>query len=213
MKANDVLYQLQKLIKMLRKNNLDKVYFSAKLKSMVEVCKEYELKKEKKILFQLIGLLYEKELRKQYMLKKLEKLTKSFGSIVEKKKVMQYREASARVTFFSRTKQVLGSTILQYGDVVKVPTQGGFHYSVVTNIQKDIVECYPLTTASNNDLKKIGVRSVAIDDFLIIDGIEQNVRLTASKTCIPTKRAVCNKIGTYANIERLRETIAMLESA
>jgi chaperonin cofactor prefoldin len=55
MKANDVLYQLQKLIKMLRKNNLDKVYFSAKLKSMVEVCKEYELKEEKKILFQLIG--------------------------------------------------------------------------------------------------------------------------------------------------------------
>lgn len=210
MKPNDVLYQLQKLIKMLRKGNVDRTYFLAKLKGMVEFCKELELKEEKKTFSQLIGLLHETELRKQLIVKKMGKLTSKFGAMVEKERVMQRREASARATFF-KNKQTATASILQFGDVIKVPTQGGFHYSVVTNIQKDMVECYPLTTASINDLNKLGVESIAIDDFLIIDGIERSVRLTASKTRIPARNAACNKIGTYTNIGWLKEAIKELE--
>lgn len=73
-----------------------------------------------------------------------------------------------------------------------------------------MVECFPFTTASANDLHKLGVKSIPVQDFLIIDGIQKDVRLTASKTRIPTKNAVCNRIGTFANIDWLKNAITTL---
>ena len=210
MKANDVLYQLKQLVKMVRKGEIDITYFSLKLKKILKYCKEMELKEEKKILFKLMGSLQEKTIRQQYIEKLLLNLTKSFSAIVEKEKVMLYREAKARVGFFKSKKRNDDVSVLQYGDIVKVPTQGGIHYSIVTGIAKDMVECFPLTTSSANDLHKLGVRSIPVQDFLIIDGIQKDVRLTASKTRIPTKNAVCNRIGTFANIDWLKNAITTL---
>lgn len=210
MKAKDAVHQVQKLVKLLNKDEIQKAYFYAKFRGMIDLCKELKLKEEKKILHKLMFALNENTLRKQYIDENLKKLNKSFARIVEKEKVMQLRETKALVGFYKKTKNVQTANVLQYGDIVKVPTQGGYHYSIVVGIHKDMVECIPLTTASEEDLQKLGLNSIAIEDFLIIDGVEQKVRLTSAKTKLPVKCVACNKIATYSDINWLKEAVASL---
>lgn len=210
MKAKDAVHQLEKLIKLVRKDDITKSYFYAKFRGMIDLCKELNLKEEKKILHKLMFALNENTLRKQYIDENLKKLNKSFARIVEKEKVMQLRETKALVGFYKKTKNVQTANVLQYGDIVKVPTQGGYHFSIVVGIHNDMVECIPLTTAPEEDLQKLGLNSIAIEDFLIIDGVEQKVRLTSAKTKLPVKCVACNKIGTYADINWLKEAVANL---
>ena len=68
-------------------------------------------------------------------------------------------------------------------DIVKIPTQGGFHYSIVAEVTDDYVSCFPTTTASRRDLENMGCRSLSLTD----SGLSrfQGIRLTSSEVKIP----------------------------
>lgn len=87
----------------------------------------------------------------------------------EKIKEMETKEAEARINYHrisqrhKKNKDV--STGISKFDVIKAPTQGGLHYCVIYEINKNgTAVCYPFTTSSERDLRILGNKSWKVKD-------------------------------------------------
>ena len=81
-------------------------------------------------------------------------------------------------------------------DVIKVPTQGGMHYSVVTKIYDNIVECLPITTANKTQLAKIGCQYYKLQSKTPSGGA---LYITNSSTKLPLHAAEKSYMYSYGN--------------
>lgn len=109
-------------------------------------------------------------------------ITKKLCKINEKRTIMSIRESHAQIKFAQTAKKRVEKCAdeLKRFDVVKVPTMGGMHYSIVWDIDTSYVICFPMTTASSSDLKFLGLQSVSLSGCG--DERYDGIRLTTSAT-------------------------------
>lgn len=141
----------------------------------------------------------------------LQNISLQIERVNEKRRIMDARENMSRVKFFrSNSKKGLcaKSEALKKFDVVKVPTQGGFHYSIVAEVNDDFVTCYPTTSASRQQLEKIGCKSLSLSQ----SGEENfnGIRLTSSAVKIPIESAKKSYQGSVANNMFIRNALAKM---
>lgn len=213
MNANDIIFQLKKIDKLIKKKEVNIAECSSKLKSIILECNDRKMKKEKNLLFNIIGKLPFYADNIPSITSSLSKLIKTFKAIKEKEKVMECREARARVCFFKHSpslkKNINCDVVLHCGDIVRVPSHGGMHYSIIANIKNETVECYPLTTGKKEDLDIINVKSMPIS--VLENGTQVDLRITSSKSLIPIRSAQQNKVGSYKDLAYLNKVISCFQ--
>ena len=135
----------------------------------------------------------------------------SLRRINEKRGVMERREKRAQTRFAQMTSGEIGDhpTTLNKYDVVKVPTQGGFHYSVISEVTDSHVKCFPMTTASRKELVMIGSKSISMKDC----GEEkyEGLRLSSAATVVKLEDAVkvyCGSVADNPNICNILDRVA-----
>ena len=113
----------------------------------------------------------------------------------EKNGVMRQRMCYANMCFNNeerrKKKRNWGcaevETLSRY-DVILAPTQGGFHYCIVSDVvDGDHVIAYPMTTASKHDLRALGCRCYPLKR---IEGSHSCASLTSAATMVPYKAAL-----------------------
>ena len=135
--------------------------------------------------------------------------------IHRKNRVMNVRESNARSRFFAGNTQAASEECpdeLKVYDVVKIPTQGGFHYSIVAEVKDDYVCCFPTTTASRRDLENMGCRSLSLTG----SGLERfrGIRLTSSRVKIPVDIARQSYKGSVSDNAFIKDALSrMMASA
>ena len=144
-----------------------------------------------------VGCEFENSLEKNLLYVK-----KTIEGLNEKRKIMALRENMARADYFKRSNRnpyFNSAPILRKYDIVMAPTQGGFHRSIVAEVNDEYVVCYPMTTAGRTQLNFIGCKSRS----LAPSGDERfkGVRLTASAVKIPYGAFNKAPMGSVANNE------------
>lgn len=126
------------------------------------------------------------------MLRYLLKVKKQIDEIKEKTKMMEIKKAEALIKYHDslsrkRRRGCKAEKIAKY-DIIFTPTQGGGHLSVVYEIYENgMALCFPFTTASEFDLRKLGNKSWTLMDC-DIKGFNGN-RLSSSATLVNIKDA------------------------
>ena len=192
---NKAMYMVKKMIKQIEKNTLEKEQTCKQLSLIVAFTREENLSSAQKIAKECLNkAVYNVESLNTIELKRLMTLLQAKK---EKVQVMAIREAKARYSYFNRLKKTTNekNNLLIY-DVIKVPTQGGIHYSVVTNISDNIVECFPITTAKKSQLAKIGCQYYKLQCKTSDGG---SLYLTNSKTKLPLHAAEKSYTHSYGN--------------
>ena len=95
-------------------------------------------------------------------------------------------------------------------DVIKVPTMGGMHYSIISEINEEFVTCFPMTTASRKDLGLIGTKSISLSGCG--DDRYEGIRLSASATKVSLHDAIRSYIGSVADNPQICEKLARVIS-
>lgn len=192
---NKAIYMVKKMIKQMDKNMLEQELTCKQLSMIVAFAREENLhnvlKMAKHCLDKAICNI------KSLIISELKKLMSLLQAKKEKVQVMAIREAKARYGYFNRMNKTTNkkNNLLVY-DVIKVPTQGGIHYSVVTNISDNIVECFPITTAKKSQLAKIGCQYYKLQCKTSDGG---SLYLTNSKTKLPLHAAEKSYTHSYGN--------------
>ena len=192
---NKAIYMLKKIINHAEQHLLEKDQTCQQLSMITTFAKEEQLlnvfKQAKDCLNKAIrGMEYVKS-------EDLKKLKTLLQAKKEKVQVMAIREAKARYSYFNRMKNTTNKkdNLLVY-DVIKVPTQGGIHYSVVTSINDNFVECFPITTAKKSQLAKIGCQYYKLQCKTQDGG---SLYLTNSRTKLPLHAAEKSYTHSYDN--------------
>lgn len=189
------MYMVKKMIKQIEKNTLEKELTCKQLSLIVAFTRDENLSSAQKIAKECLNkAVYNVESLNTIELKRLMTLLQAKK---EKVQVMAIREAKARYSYFNRLKKTTKEkNNLLIHDVIKVPTQGGIHYSVVTNISDNIVECFPITTAKKSQLAKIGCQYYKLQCKTSDGG---SLYLTNSKTKLPLHAAEKSYTHSYGN--------------
>ncbi len=203
---NKTLYTLKKMIKSADTATLNKQDASKFMRQIVSYAKENKLKAVEKICWNVISKL---GCRKPAytMIHDLEEIQHYLLSVKEKTQVMNRRENAARHYYYrSMNTSNLEHHELAVYDVVRVPTQGGMHQSVVTKISKNHIECWPITTASPEQLMMIGCRYYPLGKNSS-DG--KPLYLTNSMTTIPYNVATRSYVRSYDDPATINSAINM----
>lgn len=209
MDTNTAIYNLKKLVRKVESQSFNKNNTSEMLLEIRRMLNSLDLREEanlaRTISRELAGGIYSEKA----VIQRIEHLISSFKKIKEKKLVMERREASARRSFFDKKKRKSVSPVnkLSLYDVILVPTQGGYHHCVISKIyQNERVVCYPMTTATAEDLDLIGCQSVKLEGSAY--GRYQDTYITSSSTSIPYFAALNCYVGKLENIADVKDAIA-----
>jgi len=149
--------------------------------------------------------IYEEE-----VLNNLASISNVIHQVIEKEKTMNEREIESRYIFKKNVTQQMkgekGRATLQKYDVVKIPTQGGFHCSVVYDVvREDMILCYPITTSSTRSLRMLGNRSHVIQDCGCPE--YDGYRLSSAAAYVSKEKASYCKMGHIINHEEIDNAI------
>lgn len=209
-KTNRISYLLNiKLVKNIKKGL--KKYTSNDMKNDLKEIRSYlkerGLYEEAELTYRVQNRLASLDVYKDFILDTLYTIIKKVERISEKEKVMALREIVQYKDFVKNvtrkiSDKVQGEQIEKY-DVVYVPTQGGFHYSVVHDVlDNGTAVCYPITTASGHDIRMLGnkwhiLRDCGCPEF-------NGCKLTSAAALVDLGRASFSKkthISNYSEIE------------
>ena len=134
----------------------------------------------------------------QEIIRIMTAIHKEISAINEKRTVMGVREIHAQNQHAREKKDAMakGPETLNRYDIVKVPTQGGWHKSIVTEVKDSVVTCFPITTASRGQLDMLRVRSISLSDCG--EDRYKGTRLSASARRIPLEDAIPCYMGTVS---------------
>lgn len=201
---NKTLFMVKKMIKNADKNLLDKDLTSKQLYAIISFATENNMKDVSKIARKCLSKIsydvYAKSLVNDFT-----KLMSLLQLKKEKLQVMAIREARARRSYFKNIGE--SNSVVQdlsVYDVIKVPTQGGMHYSVVTKVNKNSVECFPITTASEEQLTKIGCQFIQLQ-YKSASGMP--LYLTSAVAKIPFNAAVRSYVRPYDNPKEIEQAL------
>ncbi len=213
-KTNRVDYLLNiKLIKNIKKGL--KKYTSSDMKEDLKEIRSY-LKERgfyevAELTYSVQSKLARIDVCKDEVLDILESIGEAIKRIIEKEKVMTMREISQNMDFVRMVSQKKrdkeqGSSLERY-DVVYVPTQGGFHYSIVYDIlDNETAVCYPITTASGTNIRMLGNKWHTLHDC----GCPEfnGYRLTSAAAYVDMERASYSKKGHISNFSEIEMAVS-----
>lgn len=205
---NKTLYTLKKMIKSSDTATLNKQDASKSLRQIISYAKENKLKAVEKLCWKAISKMGFRA-PAYTMIHDLEEIQHQLLYVKEKKQVMNRRETAARSYFYHTmsTSNLEHYDVAVY-DIVKVPTQGGLHQSVVTKIGKNHIECWPITTASPEELMLIGCKYYPLGQKSE-DG--RPLYLTNSMTKIPYNMAARSYVRSYDDPATINAAINMFK--
>lgn len=193
---NQAIFMVKKMIKQINTNAIDKDKSCQQLSAIVEFTTEANMSQA----LQMAQICLSKvqcNIYPKSLLNSLYKLKSLLCVRKEKLRTMACREAKARANFFYEIKKIKDKHDLSLYDVVRIPTQGGMHYSVITNIKrKQVVECYPITSTNQQRLSLVGC------DYYPLQTTSENgeqLFLTSSRIQIPYDAAAKSFIRKYDN--------------
>lgn len=195
MEATEAIYNIKKCIKQIKSEDID---MNALVSGLQKVRKYlYGISRKtlgnelREISRSLVGNLMDP----QMAILRLNTVISELRKIREKNGVMRQRMFQADMCFNNeehrRKKRNWGCSevdALSRYDVILAPTQGGFHYCIVSDVvDGDHVIAYPMTTASKHDLRALGCRCYPLKR---IEGSHSCASLTSAATMVPYKAAL-----------------------
>ena len=165
-KACDAKYAAKKALKVLKSNDYESPRLPEHFAKIMTFAMENHLPKLEKKTQRVLNYLYGSNDATEIILSVMTRIRDEICDINEKRTVMSIRGKRARLQM---SMELAGDgsahpAVLNRYDVIKVPTNGGWHYSIVTDVNESYVTCFPTTTATRNRLKKLGLRSVSLAD-------------------------------------------------
>ena len=143
----------------------------------------------------------------------VRKISEQISKASEKRRVMEVRHnvsCGYYKKMLTESDYLACPAKLNVYDVVKVPTMGGMHYSIVSEINDEYITCFPMTTASRKDLGLIGTKSVSLSGCG--DDRYEGVRLSASATRVAIQDAIRSYMGSVADNPQICEKLAKVVS-
>lgn len=130
----------------------------------------------------------------------------------EKRLVMERRYNMSRKYYRKEMENIMDiyPSKLNVYDIVKVPTMGGLHYSIISEINEGYVTCFPMTTASSRDLALVESKSVSLSGCG--DNRFDGIRISSSKTKIALLDALKSYAGSVADNPRICAKLARVIS-
>ncbi len=209
MDTNKAIFNLKKISRRVETGTFDKNRTTDILLDIRRMLNSLGLTEEASVIRKISKELACKKYAVKSIISKIDHLISSLKKIKEKKLVMDNREASARRYFFCKGKKMKNTIqvkALSLYDVILVPTQGGYHYSVVAKIQQnDSVLCYPMTTGSLEDLEKIGCQAIQLQSSF--NGRYKDSYITSACASIPYYAALNCYVGKFENTADVRNAI------
>ena len=206
-------YAAKKLLKTFKKNDLDNPRLVDYLSTILTFAEDGFIPKLKARTQRVINYLLTRQGIFEDILDVVRRIEEQISKSTEKRRVMEVRQNVSCSHFRKRMTESDYSTCpskLNVYDVVKVPTMGGMHYSIVSEINDEFVTCFPMTTASRKDLGLIGTKSVSLSGCG--DDRYEGIRLSASATRVALQDAVRSYIGSVADNPQICERLAKVVS-
>ena len=206
-------YAAKKLLKTFKKNDLDNPRLVDYLSTILIFAEDSCIPKLKARAQRVINYLMTRQGIFEDILEAVRKIEEQISKANEKRRVMEIRHY---VSCSYYRKKLAESDYtecpakLNVYDVVKVPTVGGMHYSIISEINDEFVTCFPMTTASRKDLGLIGTKSVSLSGCG--DDRYEGIRLSASATRVTLQDAIKSYIGSVANNSQICERLAKVVS-
>jgi len=206
-------YAAKKLLKTFKKNDLDNPRLVDYLSTILIFAEDSCIPKLKARAQRVINYLMTRQGIFEDILEAVRKIEEQISKANEKRRVMEIRH---NVSCSYYRKKLAESDYaecpakLNVYDVVKVPTMGGMHYSIISEINDEFVTCFPMTTASRKDLGLIGAKSVSLSDCG--DERYEGIRLSASATKVSLRDAIRSYIGSVADNPQICEKLARVVS-
>ena len=195
MEINNAMYSLKKCIKRIENNDINLPQITAALLDIRKLLYGLKLDDQGYELREISKVLASGQFNSRSIISKMEHILNDMKKVKEKASIMRQRECRATINFNDEKRRSKKnnygcsrvSNISKY-DVILAPTQGGFHYCVVTEvIPNKQVTCYPMTTAQTKDLDMLGCKYYPLSG---VDGSHQNTVLTSACTTIPYRAAL-----------------------
>lgn len=215
-RTNDVgaaKYAAKKLLKTFRKNDLDDPRLVDYLSTILTFAEDGFIPKLEARTQRVINYLLTREGIFEDILDAVCRIEEQISKANEKRRVM---EARHNVSCNYYRKKLMESdyaecpAMLNVYDIVKVPTMGGMHYSIISEINNEFVTCFPMTTASRKNLGLIGTKSVSLSGCG--DNRYEGIRLSASATKVSLQDAIRSYIGSVADNPQICEKLARVVS-
>lgn len=206
-------YAAKKLLKTFKRNDLDNPRLSDYLSTILIFAENSCIPKLKARAQRVVNYLMTRQGIFEDILDAVRKIEEQISKSNEKRRVMEVRHNVSCSYYRKRLTELDYSTCptkLNVYDVVKVPTMGGMHYSIVSEINDEYVTCFPMTTASRKDLGLIGTKSVSLSGCG--DERYEGIRLSASATRIAIRDAIRSYIGSVADSPQICERLAKVVS-
>ncbi len=195
MKATEAIYNIKKCIKYIKSEKIDMNALASgllKVRNYLYSISRKQLGDElREINRSLVGDLMDP----QMAILRLRAVICELRKVREKNCIMLQRMCQADICFNNedrrKKKRNWGCSevdSLSRYDVVLAPTQGGFHFCIVSEVvEGDHVIAYPMTTSGKKNLRAVGCRSYSLKG---IKGSHSCTSLTSSATMIPYKAAL-----------------------
>ena len=206
-------YAANKLMRAFKKKDLNNPHITDYLSTILIFADKSYIKEIKMVAQEVVDYLMTGQGVFDDIFDSVQLLDEQLSKINEKRRVMKVRHNAACRKFQNKmngTDYKDCPSALNVYDVVKVPTEGGMHYSIISEINDEFVTCFPMTTASRKDLGLIGTRSVSLSDCG--DDSYKVIRLTATATKVALKDAIRSYIGSVASNPHICEKLARVVS-
>lgn len=206
-------YAAKKLLKIFKKNDLDNSRLVDYLSTILTFAEDSCIPKLKARTQRVINYLLTRQGIFEDILDAVRKIEEQISKANEKRRVMEVRHNVSCVYY---RKKLTGPDYaecparLNVYDIVKVPTMGGMHYSIISEINDEFVTCFPMTTASRKDLGLIGAKSISLSGCG--DDRYEGIRLSASATKVSLQDAFRSYIGSVADNPQICEKLARVIS-
>ena len=211
--VGDAKYAAKKLLKAFKKNDLGNPRIVEYLSTILVFAENNCIPKLKARVQSVINYLMTRQGVFEDILAAVRIIDEHITKANEKRRVMEVRHRASRHFYTKGLTQVDYSKCpskLNIYDVVKVPTMGGMHYSIISEINEEYVTCFPMTTASYKDLSLLGVKSVSLSDCG--DKRYEKIRLSSSATKIALQDAIKSYTGSVADNPQICEKLARVVS-
>ena len=206
-------YAAKKLLKTFKRNDLDNPRLADYLSTILIFAENSRIPKLKVRAQRVINYLMTRQGIFEDILEAVRIIEEQISKANEKMRVMEVRHNASSSYYRKKLTEVDYAECpakLNVYDVVKVPTMGGMHYSIISEINDEYVTCFPMTTASRKDLGLIGTKSVSLSGCG--DDRYEGIRLSASATKVLMQDAIRSYTGSVADNPLICEKLARVLS-
>ena len=206
-------YAAKKLLKIFKRKELNNPRLENYLSTILIFAEYSGIPKLKGRVQRVVNYLMTRQGIFEDILDAVRKIEEQISKANEKRRVMEVRHNLSYNSYRKRLTELECSTCpskLNVYDVIKVPTMGGMHYSIVSEINDEYVTCFPTTTASRKDLGLLGVKSVSLSGCG--DNRFVGIRLSAARTQIAYQDAIRSYVDSVADNPQICEKLTKVLS-